>query len=147
MGRSTILRMVVCKNQLFTSYSRSDSLHQNSIIEMNIGIICACLPFLKTIAKHHYPESFSDDPVFSTGDAESPQRTSVQWPSTFQTQDTEQPRSDSSIQLTTLSTNASMSIDYRGKDIITSNTTEVPSIQPPEKAMVMGVTQLPEDIP
>jgi hypothetical protein len=111
----------------------------SSIIEMNIGIICACLPSLKTIAKHHYPGSFNDDPIFSTGDPQMPQRQSVQWPTTStQTQDSEKFGSDNSVHLTTLSTNASMSTDDYGKDIVSSISAEVPCMEPPEKAMVAG---------
>jgi hypothetical protein len=106
---------------------------------MNIGIICACLPSLKTIAKHHYPGSFNDDPIFSTGDPQMPQRQSVQWPTTStQTQDSEKFGSDNSVHLTTLSTNASMSTDDYGKDIVSSISAEVPCMEPPEKAMVAG---------
>jgi len=103
---------------------------------MNIGIICACLPSLKTIAKHHYPGTFNDDPVFSTADPQIPQQQSVEWPSTFPTQDSGQPRSDSSVHLTTLSTNASMTTDDYGKDIIMSTSIATEPLQMPRRAIL-----------
>ncbi|KAN0116744.1 hypothetical protein V8E51_002721 [Hyaloscypha variabilis] len=106
------------------------------IIEMNIGIICACLPSLKTIAKHHYPGTFNDDPVFSTADPQIPRQQSVEWPSTFPTQDSGQPRSDSSAHLTTLSTNASMTTDDYGKDIIMSTSIATEPLQMPRRAIL-----------
>jgi len=29
-----------------------------SIIEMTVGIVCACLPCLRALAKHHFPDAF-----------------------------------------------------------------------------------------
>jgi hypothetical protein len=42
------------------------------MIEMYIGIICACLPILKVFCKHHFPSVFAGEdefegPAFSTG--------------------------------------------------------------------------------
>ena len=105
---------------------------------MNVGITCACLPSLKTIAKHHYLGSFNDDPVFSTGDPQILQQSSVQRPSSFQTQDSAQSGTNNSVHLTTVSTNASMSIDYHSKEVISSTSIKVLSVQPPEKVMAPG---------
>jgi len=38
----------------------------HSVIEMYVGIICACLPFLKAFAKHHFPAIFDIKSVRST---------------------------------------------------------------------------------
>ncbi|KAE9376307.1 hypothetical protein N431DRAFT_400438 [Stipitochalara longipes BDJ] len=116
------------------------------ILEMNIGIICACLPALKTIAKHHYPGTFNDDPVFSTGDPHNPQQQSVQWLSTFATEDSEQPRSNSSVYLTTLSTNASTTMDDYSKDIISPALVATESLQMPHKVMAAD-NDLLKDVP
>jgi len=112
---------------------------------MNVGIICACLPSLKTIAKHHYPGSFNDELVFSTGDPV-PQQQSVQWPSTFPTQDSGQPGSGSSVQLTSLSTNVSMNTDDYGKDLILSSTLTIEPLSAPRKAVVAD-RNLPVGVP
>jgi hypothetical protein len=101
---------------------------------------------LKTIAKHHCPETFNDDPVFSTGDPQSHQQQSEQWPSTFQTQDSGQPGSDSSLHMTTLLTNASLNTDEYGKDVIISNSVTLEALQVPHKAMV-AKKDLPKDVP
>jgi hypothetical protein len=84
--------------------------------------------------------------VFSTGDHQSPQQQSVQWPSTFQTQDNGQPGSDSSLHMTTLLTNASLTTDEYGKDVITSNSVALEALQVPHKAVV-AEKDLPKYIP
>jgi len=115
------------------------------IIEMNTGIICACLPSLKTIAKYHSLGSFNDDPIFSTAEPQIMQRSSVQWPGS-QTQAGGPPGSNSSVHLTSFSTRASIATDSYGKDLICSTSVEVPSVQPPEKAL-LAVKELPKDVP
>ena len=84
--------------------------------------------------------------MFSTGDTQSPQQQSVQWPSTFQTQDSGQPESGSSGHMTTLLTNASLPTDEYDKDIISSNSVALEALQVPHKAMVPK-KDLPKDIP
>ena len=84
--------------------------------------------------------------MFSTGDPQSPLQQSVQWPSTFQTQDSGQPGSDSSGHMTTLLTNASLPTDEYGKEVITSNSVPLEALQVPHKAVV-AKKDLTKDVP
>ena len=70
----------------------------------------------------------------------------MQWPSTFQTQDSGRPGSDSSLHMTALLTNASLTTDEYGKDVITSNSVTLEALQVPHKAMV-AKKDLPKDVP
>lgn len=38
----------------------SYSLTQYSVLEMHVGVICACLPSLKPLTKHYFPSLFED---------------------------------------------------------------------------------------
>jgi hypothetical protein len=84
--------------------------------------------------------------MFSTGDPQSPQQQSVQWPSTFQTQDSGQLGSGSSGHMTTLLTNSSLPTDEYGKDAIPSNSVALEALQVPHKAVV-AKKDLTKDVP
>jgi hypothetical protein len=113
---------------------------------MNIGIICACLPSLKTIAKHYFSGSSNDDLVFSTGEAHDHDQQSSQWPGTFQTHESRQLGSEGSFYGTTPSTNGSNDVDEFGKDTVTTTSLTVKSLLVPEKAVSAG-SELPMDVP
>jgi hypothetical protein len=50
--------LVLCRLSLLADFHR--------IVEMYTGIICACLPSLKTIIKHHFPGFLEFNPQLST---------------------------------------------------------------------------------
>lgn len=50
---------MVVRNKSSDVYAPVAKRYDCSIIEMNTGIICTCLPNLRTFAKHHFPSIFN----------------------------------------------------------------------------------------
>jgi hypothetical protein len=53
-----ILRFFPSPHLCFFGLSKLTSRIFNSLVEMNVGVICACLPSLKSFVKHYFPNVF-----------------------------------------------------------------------------------------
>ncbi|KAF4626928.1 hypothetical protein G7Y89_g11229 [Cudoniella acicularis] len=98
------------------------------IVEMYVGIICACLPALKTIMKYHYPGSFNDDSHYEIPDLEA---------------------SPKSKDVTSNSGNASsnpssIAMEDRSKVTDSSTSSDENSVRRPEQVVVTGSRTIEE---
>jgi len=105
-----------------------------SIIEMHFGVICACLPSLKTIFKHHYPRAF-EFRHFTTPYLDIPTQPLTNVVNHFKP-NREQMSAGSSVRLHTFFNDTLTSTDSQGQDGSSSNSLTIRSIQPPDKVMV-----------
>ncbi|KAF4634823.1 hypothetical protein G7Y89_g3272 [Cudoniella acicularis] len=104
------------------------------IIEMYIGIICACLPSLKIIIKHYYPTSFDDGPQVVIQDLEVPHLQSTNYDEN--TPHNGQGSIGSSMHQTPQSSHPSITREMQGKGAISKTSLVECDDHPPGEALV-----------
>jgi len=106
-------------------------------MELNVGVICACLPSLKTIFQHHYPRASDSNPHFTTPYLHIPHLPSTDVADQFRP-NRDHTSAGNSVRLNTFRGGPLNTTEARDQDGSSSNSLTICSVQLPDKALMVG---------